>query len=81
MRALEAVEILSRVSDGIFATDKEVEAFWFARGFLKSNAEDLDAELDGEEDSERCPHCDTVADEYGYCVDVGCSYLGKAVIG
>ncbi len=34
-----------------------------------------------EVEQEACPHCDTIADEHGYCVDVGCQYLGKAVIG
>ena len=29
----------------------------------------------------KCPYCGTVADEHGYCVDVGCSWCGKAVIG
>lgn len=28
-----------------------------------------------------CPHCKTGTDEHGYCVDVGCRYVGKAVIG
>jgi hypothetical protein len=26
----------------------------------------------------RCPDCETVLDEDGYCVDVGCPNLGKA---
>ncbi len=50
-----------------------VEPVWVAVGEVER--------IEDEVEQEACPHCDTIADEYGYCVDIGCQYLGKAVIG
>ncbi len=43
------------------------------------NAVDM-PEIERDLEFRPCPYCDTLADEYGYCVDVGCKYCGKAVI-
>ncbi len=67
--------------DALKARVYELEHRVQREGILSIGEDIIDPFDTMDETLHSCPHCKTTADEHGYCVDVGCSYVGKAVIG